>query len=273
MRITKYHGLGNDFIITSYHEVKDIELSTLALNVCDRHTGIGADGLIVVKENPLEMIYFNSDGSRAKMCGNGIRCFAKYVLDENISMDKSYTVNTLAGDLVLNILTQNPFMVEVNMGIPDYTPNNIPVLTKQDTFKSQIIQVLDKKLTMTSMLLGATHTVIEVDDLSGFDIIKYGKEITNLNIYPESTNANFFELLSDNHIKMQTFERGAGLTLACGTGASAVVAALQDENRVQQTVKVSLPLGDLMIKREDDSSVLMSGPAEKILDGFYGGAK
>jgi len=270
MRITKYHGLGNDFIITSHQEVKGLDLSLLAIQVCDRHTGIGADGLIVVKKKQLEMVYYNSDGSRAKMCGNGIRCFSKYVYDEGINKDDTFTVRTLAGLMEVTVKNKEPYRCEVNMGKADYLAKNIPVVSEFDTFKSQQIHVLDRVFSATSLLLGATHTVIEADDLDRFDIVKYGKEITTLDTFPESTNVNFFERINESEIKMQTYERGAGLTLACGTGASAVVASLLDQNKISSPVKVHLPLGELWIRQDNINNIYMDGPAEKILDGEYG---
>ena len=269
MRVTKYHGLGNDFIITTLSEAKQYNLSELAKSVCDRHTGIGADGLIVVKEKNLEMIYYNSDGSRAKMCGNGIRCFSKFVYDEGINRNLEFTVKTLAGHMVIHITSLTPFRCNVTMGQPDYRVSNIPVTSEQETFVNQQIKVLDKTFEVTSLLLGATHTVIKVNDLDTFNIKKYGKAMTELPIFPESTNANFYERINQTTIKMQTFERGAGLTLACGTGASAVAASLMDQDQITDTIKVILPLGTLYISQNDKGEIVMDGPAEKVMEGEY----
>ena len=270
LNISKYHGLGNDFIMMSFDDALGLDLEKLSIKVCDRHTGIGADGLILVKENPLEMIYFNSDGSRAKMCGNGIRCFSKYCLDKGIVTSNEFLVATLAGDHHITVKGDNQF--EVDMGQASFKTTDIPMLVNQDEFIDEVIQLDNVDYKLTSLLMGATHTVIEVQDLQVTDMIEIGKSVQRLEFYPKSTNVNFYEVIREDVVKMQTYERGAGLTLACGTGACSVFAVLKRKNQTLKKLNVLLPLGELVI-REKDGHVLMMGPAEKVMDGMIEVAK
>lgn len=267
INVSKYHGLGNDFVFASAKDVLGVDESSFAKAVCNRHTGIGADGLIIVVEKPLTMVYYNSDGSRAKMCGNGIRCFAKYCFDHQLIQQNTFDVETLAGIYHLSILEENPFMVTVNMGKPNYTSSAIPMSINKDVFVNEDIVIDEKKYCLTSLLMGATHTVIEVNDLEDTDLISIGSSIQYLDIYPDSTNVNFYQKISDNKVKMQTYERGAGLTLACGTGATAVYAVLRDYHNFQGELECELPLGSLFLDSDEAGNILMSGPAAKIFEG------
>ncbi len=267
MVITKYHGLGNDFVIVKEKQVNNHDLQQLAITLCDRHTSVGADGLIVVKENPLEMVYYNSDGSRAKMCGNGIRCFAKFCYDEGIVSLHKFDVETLAGTMQLSLQSENPFQVEVNMGKPDFTTSRIPMNVDTPTFINQKIIVDNENYTVTSMLMGATHTTLEVQNLDEFDLIGVGKKIQSLELFPDSTNVNFYQIINASEVKMQTYERGAGLTLACGTGACSVYVALQQRSDFNDVMTIHLPLGKLIISKDTEGNILMTGPAEKVIEG------
>lgn len=269
MRITKYHGLGNDFVIVHEREVESRDYQTLAITLCDRHTSVGADGLIIVKENPLEMVYYNSDGSRAKMCGNGIRCFAKYCYDEGIVSSDTFDVITLAGVMKLLRKSEHPFLIEVNMGHPVFTSREIPMNVNQETFVNQTIQIDDNQsIQVTSMLMGATHTTVQVEDISNVDMVSLGCRVQELDIYPDSTNVNFYQVLNNREVRTQTYERGAGLTLACGTGACAVYVALQLEEGMEEEIIMHLPLGDLIIGKNEQNEILMTGPAVKIIDSI-----
>lgn len=265
VKISKYHGLGNDFIMLNYEDCKELNHSKMALSLCNRNTGIGADGLIIVKQDPLEMIYYNGDGSRAEMCGNGIRCFSKYVYDKGITRLLEYNVSTLAGVMKINVLDVNPFTVEVNMGNVSYKPTDIPVDSKEEVIDKEFI--IDNQVTLaSSLLMGVPHTVLETKSFSIHNMIKVGRFFEENSFYPKGTNVNFYQILDTNHIKMQTFERGAGLTLACGTGACATFAHLYKQGLVEQSCIVSLPLGDLTI-REDNKNIYMSGPAVSVFEG------
>ncbi len=268
IRISKYHGLGNDFVICDYEEIKTFNLSQVALDLCNRHTGIGADGLIAVKQDPLEMIYFNSDGTRAEMCGNGIRCFSKYVYDNNIKDDTSYDVITLAGIMKINVLDTSSFTVEVNMGRESYNPTDIPVNSDTE-IQNHSFDFDGEEITASSLLLGVPHTTVEVDELDTDEMNRVGRLFEQSRIFTEGTNVNFYKIENRSRIIMQTYERGAGLTLACGTGACATFAQLHREDKVDNECTVQLPLGELTI-RKHYNEIYMSGPAAKVFDGFIG---
>lgn len=260
----KYNGLGNDFVIVDYEECALLDHSALAVKLCDRETGIGADGLILVKQDPLEMIYYNSDGSRAKMCGNGIRCFARYVFDKGLTYLKQYDVETLAGTMTVHITETTPFIVEINMGKTDDSPLNIP-MTLEDS-QNQTYTFNDETFTASSLLMGVPHTMVEVDKLDESEMIRVGKLFGSSDIFPESTNVNFYQVIDNSTVKIQTYERGAGLTLACGTGACATFSLLYHQGIIENNTTFTLTLGDLNIK-EVNEEIFMRGPAEFEFEG------
>lgn len=265
---TKYHGLGNDFVIVDYDVVKTTDLSQLAIDICDRHTGVGADGLIAVQPQPLEMMYYNSDGSRAKMCGNGIRCFANYVIDQELVDTNSFTVQTLAGEYQIDVLSKSPFRCKVNMGQPDFTAAHVPVITSEEELIEFPITIEQEDYTMTSLFMGTIHTTIEVDDLDTVDIPAIGKQVQALEMFPDSTNINLYQVINDTTVKMQTYERGAGLTLACGTGATAVYSVLSYTQNKHHPITFQLQLGTLQLERSN-KDIYMTGPAEFVFAGTY----
>jgi diaminopimelate epimerase len=264
MIVSKYHGLGNDFIMAQLEDVAHLSFSKLAQKLCDRHTGIGADGLIVINKDPLEMIYYNSDGSRAEMCGNGIRCFVKYGLDLNVITEDVVTVNTLAGPYKIEILSKEPFECKVNMGQGQYEPGSYSGAFKEEVL-DQDVTLGNKDFRISALLMGVPHAVLETKSWDSKDLIQTGSFIESAPEFLEGTNVNFVEVVSSDHIKMQTFERGAGLTLACGTGACATFDALYKIGKVNDIIRVQLPLGELVLEHKDDS-VFMTGPAEKVCD-------
>lgn len=271
--VSKYHGCGNDFIITSWDEVKDFPPETLEdfiISVCDRHTGIGADGAIFVKENPLEMIYYNQDGTRADMCGNGIRCFARWCVDNQIADEGMFTVSTLAGDQVIALLSRDPFMVQVMMGKPDYSPARIQADWPEDKELWNYPLEIDGKIyPVYSMYMGTIHTVVFVDDAFDPKLEKVGEAICHHDLYTKQTNVNFVHVQDDQHISACTYERGCGMTLACGTGMCASAAAALKENKTGNHVDVQMKKGRLHIDIDTDGTVYMTGPAEFIMKGIY----
>lgn len=256
----KYHGLGNDFVMVDYRSVPNTDLSSLAKAVCDRHTSIGADGLIVVKTNPLEMIYYNSDGSRAAMCGNGIRCFSQYAYDNNLLESNNFDVLTLAGTYNLEIISTEPFLVKVNMNKASYTDKELGI--NETPFINQDIITPSGTYNVSSLLMGVPHTVVEHDIKHIKKLKTIGAQIEKHDLFEYNTNVNFYELESPTNINMITYERGAGLTLACGTGACATFSHLYEQNQVTSPCTVSLPLGDLTLEY-DNGTIYMTGPSEK----------
>ena len=265
MRLTKYHGLGNDFIIGHYNDLKDHNLPQLAKTYCHRHTGIGADGLIIVKEHPLEMVYYNSDGSKAAMCGNGIRCFMAYSLDEGIVQEDVVSVKTLAGLYTLTVTQKDPLQITVDMGKANYNPTSFGV-ERQEPLLNQTLNIFKEDITYSGLLMGVPHIAVERKSLDTKEMTKLGSLLTQHELFTEGTNVNFYTVTSRDHIRMQTYERGAGLTLACGTGACATVAVLHKLNVLENHVTVTLPLGNLTIEITNNDHVIMTGPAEKIAD-------
>lgn len=273
MKFWKLHGIGNDFIAIDgrFDEKEASSYSNLAKKLCHRRFGIGSDGLLVIKnsnKSDTEMIYYNSDGSRAAMCGNGLRCFVKYVYDNNIVNKKEFSVDTLSGVKKININTDengNIQTIKVNMGKGSFQVNDIPVISQKETFINEKIKILDKEFKLSSMLMGVPHTVILVDKLNIDEVHKYGKEIEKYKIFPEGTNVNFVEVKGFENISVHTWERGCGYTLGCGTGMTASAIICNYLNKVGKSVNVSSQGGTIKIDIED--FVYMTGEAVKICEG------
>ncbi|MBR0598940.1 diaminopimelate epimerase [Sinanaerobacter chloroacetimidivorans] len=267
---SKYHGCGNDFIILKEQNASGYSYPELARAICHRTLGIGADGLIIVKEAPLEMIFYNSDGSRAPMCGNGIRCFAKYCYDEGITKDADYEVVTLAGIMGVHVAGLDPFLVEINMGKPDFDPVKSAIRTDLDRFLKQDLDVNGQRVQVSSCFMGTVHTVLWLEDYADTaDLESLGREISHHPVYAEQTNVNMVQVIDKNTLKLTTYERGAGMTYACGTGACASVVIGALEGRCEKEANVLLPYGTLHIKQIENDEVFMTGPAVKIGQGSY----
>lgn len=280
LKFSKYHGCGNNFVMVREQQLIEYlggitepetkEYPAFAQKVCDINTGIGADGLIIVREEPaLEMVFYNMDGSRAPMCGNGIRCFARFCLEEGIREEASYTVKTLAGDMVVEVTSREPFMARIDMGTPIFEPAAIAVDSKRSDFLGQQLEISDgSRWTVNSLFMGTVHTVVFVDDYDSFDIEYVGRELCEHPAYTEKTNVNFVRVIDESTVEMKTYERGVGMTLACGTGAcaTAVVCALQ--GLCKSSIEVILQLGSLNIELKDDGHVFMEGPSVKIAEGI-----
>ncbi|MFW6264646.1 MAG: diaminopimelate epimerase [Bacillota bacterium] len=277
INFTKMHGAGNDFVLidslhNSFHNSIE-SISKLAIRICDRHTGIGGDGIILVlpvenKENDFRMRIFNSDGSEAEMCGNGIRCFTHFLREELMSKKNTFRIETRAGIIQPEIISYNnkESQVKVNMGIPRFRNQEIPVLLDEEYIKNYDLLIDDQKIKINCVSMGNPHTIIFVKNLDSTPVIELGKKIENHKIFPEKTNVEFIEVLNRNEILMKVWERGAGLTLACGTGACAAVVAGINNNLLNQEVLVHLPGGDLNIEWYG-KDVFMTGPAEQVFKG------
>lgn len=274
INFTKMQGLGNDFVILDYDEYKRSGLSpeNLALKLCDRHFSIGADGLIIVNPNTektdIGWIFYNSDGSIAQMCGNGIRCFAKYVYDKGLVNKKEFSVETKAGTIIPKILDDG--RVRVNMSKPILEPEKIPTLAKQNlNFE---IKVSDRIFTANAISMGNPHCIIITNEDTKALALKYGSEIEHHKLFPEKTNVEFIKILSRDEINLDVWERGCAITLACGTGACASTAAAILNGLCNAKVKVNLPGGQLLIEwdgKKDDTNhdIFMSGRADYSFTG------
>lgn len=272
MNFWKLHGVGNDFIAIDgrFDNIDSNDYSDLAKKVCHRHFGIGADGLLVVKNSDVcdvEMVYYNSDGSRANMCGNGLRCFCKFVYDNNIVKENEFSVYTLDGikKISLNIEKEKINTVKVNMGKPNFNPTSIPVNTDKEVFINEKLVVNNKEIELSSILMGVPHTIVFVDDITKEDVCKYGELIEKNEIFPKKTNVNFVKVDDRDNIHVYTWERGCGYTLGCGTGMTASVIVANHLDKVNKSVNVKSEGGNVRIEILDD--VYMIGNAVKICEG------
>ena len=272
LEFTKMQGLGNDYIYIDATKIRIKNPSMLAKYMSDRHFGVGADGLILIlpsSKADFSMRMFNADGSEAEMCGNGIRCVAKFVYDKCLTDKKIITVDTKAGikTLTLNVVGKYVDTVKVDMGIPKYESECIPVISNTKIAKNLKIEILDKIFDVTCVSMGNPHTVIFVDDVDSFDVKKYGELIEKNEMFPQRTNVEFVEIKDNFNIKMRVWERGTGETLACGTGACASVVACVLNGLTSCNVKVQLLGGNLDILYNDNNHVYMTGPAKTVFEG------
>jgi len=276
VNFTKMQGLGNDFVILDYEEYEKskLEMPALAQKLCDRHFGIGADGLIIINQNTkntdIGWYFYNSDGSVAQMCGNGIRCFAKYVKQKGYVNKDEFSVETKAGIIIPKINADG--LVTVNMNNPVLTPSLIPVNSINNL--NIELRAGNQTFNANAISMGNPHCVIFVEKDSKTYALKYGAEIETNPIFPEKTNVEFIEILSRNEISLNVWERGCGITLACGTGACASVVAGILNNILDKKVKVNLPGGALFIEwngstNDTDKNVYMTGPAEFSFTGQF----
>lgn len=274
MQFQKFHGLGNDFIIFDNRggAIAEEGKVALAARLCHRRTGIGGDGMVLAEGSEscdIRMRIFNSDGSEAEMCGNAIRCFAKYMYDNGIIKKERFTVETLAGPMVANLTIENGIATHarVNMGKPFFNRAEIPVAGEGEC-QLQTLTALDKTFTFSTILLGVPHTVVFVDDVLGFDWEKYGAAIEGMTeLFPRRTNVNFAQVLDEGNVLVRTFERGCGPTLACGTGSSSVAVCCARAGKTGRQVKIHLELGQLDIDWTDGGDVFMTGPAALAFKG------
>ena len=274
----KMHGLGNDFIIPEINEADLTDLSELAKILCDRHTGIGADGILLVcnsNEENIRMRIFNSDGTEAEMCGNGIRCFAKYVYEKKIISDQKFTIETLAGKIIPELFIDDGIVtkVRVNMNTPKLIDDEESLINFNDDTISNISEKLHKKILInenifhtSSLTLGVPHSILYVDEIVNAEIKLIGSLIEKHESFPKGTNVNFVKVVNNNEIIMRTWERGAGQTLACGTGSCAAGVASFLDGKTDKKITVHLELGDLEIELIDNS-VFMTGPAQQVFEG------
>lgn len=273
VKFTKMHGLGNDYVyMDAIHQTIENE-SSLARFISDRHFGIGSDGLILICQSEVadfKMKMFNSDGSQAEMCGNGIRCVGKFVWDKGLTNKTTVTIETLAGikTLILNVEEGEVKSIKVDMGEPILEPQKIPVMAIQEPVQNLTVKALDKEFTMTCVSMGNPHAITIVEDTKSFEVEKYGKILEIAPVFPNKTNVEFIEIVSKEHIKMRVWERGAGETLACGTGACATLVACYLNRLTNRVAKIELLGGNLDIEwNEKDNHVYMTGPAVTVFEG------
>ena len=273
MKFTKMHGLGNDYVYVNCFEEKIDNPPAVARFVSDRHFGIGSDGLIMInpsKTADFEMEMYNADGSRGEMCGNGIRCVAKYVYDYGLTDKTQISVETLGGIKYLDLTVEDGkvSLVKVDMGKPELEADLIPIISEREQVIDEPTEVDGKEYHMTGVSMGNPHAVIYVDDVNGLDLEKIGSKFENHERFPKRINTEFVHCIDRQTVEMRVWERGSGETLACGTGACAVAVSSILNNLTDTQVTVKLLGGDLQIEwdREKDR-VFMTGPATVVFDG------
>lgn len=269
-------GIGNDYIFIDARSTAVRHPEKLAATMSDRHFGVGSDGLILILKSDsadFRMRMFNADGSEAEMCGNGIRCFAKYVYDHGLTKNKRISVETLAGAKQLDMQVKNKKVetVRVDMGEPILQRERIPMAGNPGMVIGEALSLEDGvRFEITAVSMGNPHAVIYVEDIKNFPVEKYGKMIENHDLFPNRTNVEFVQILNEGEVIQRTWERGSGETLACGTGASAVTVAGVLTRRTARSILVHLNGGDLQTEwREDDNHVFLTGPAVEVFRGTW----
>ena len=273
MKFTKMHGCGNDYVYVNLFEEKVENPAEVSIKVSDRHFGIGSDGLITIGPSDkadFRMHIYNADGSEAEMCGNGIRCVAKYVYDHHLTDKTEITVETGAGILTLILFPKDGKVeqVRVDMGEPILEPSQIPVVAKGDKVIDEPIEVGGKTWNMTCVSMGNPHAVVFVDDTANFPLETYGPLFENHERFPKRTNTEFVQIISRTEANMRVWERGSAETWACGTGTCACVMACILNGKTEDKVLVHLRGGDLTIEYDRESNhVFMTGPATEVFSG------
>ncbi len=275
MKFTKMEGCGNDYVYVNGFETKIENPRELSKIVSDRHFGIGSDGLIIIEPSEMadfRMSMYNADGSQGKMCGNGIRCVAKYVYDNHMTDKTIITVETLSGikTLVLNIKDGKVSTVRVDMGSPVLKAENIPVVSQKEQMIDETLQIDGTEYRVTCISMGNPHAVTFIEDTDLLDIEHIGPMFENDEIFPERINTEFIQVIDRKTIKMRVWERGSGETLACGTGACASVVACVLNGKTDDAVTVKLRGGDLFIEYDrEKNTVFMTGPANVVFTGEF----
>lgn len=274
MKFTKMQGAGNDYVYVDCFKERVDNPAEVAIKVSNRNFGIGSDGLILIMPSDkadVRMRMFNSDGSESEMCGNGIRCVAKYAYDHGIVSKREITAETGAGILTLQLFTNDRDKVEkvrVNMGNPRLTRGEIPMTGDAGAkVVNEPLNILHTTFHITCASMGNPHCVIFVDDVETFQVEKYGPLIENHELFPRRTNVEFVQIISRTEVRQRTWERGAGETLACGTGASAVCTAGVLNGVTENKITNHLSGGDLELEWAEDGNVYMTGPAVEVFSG------
>lgn len=274
MRFTKMHGLGNDYVYVNTFDRRVTDPARLAIAVSNRHTGIGSDGLILIGPSRVadaRMEMYNADGSRGRMCGNGIRCVAKYVVEHGLARGSNVTIETDAGvkQAQCELVDGRVVSVRIDMGVPSLHPQSLPSTIPVDRVVDYPYRMDGEVYRITCVSMGNPHAVIFVDDVADFDLPSVGPKFEFAPEFPERINLHVVQVNSREHAAMRTWERGSGMTQACGTGACAVGVACVLNDRTSRKLRVTLPGGDLLIEWASDDHVYMTGPAVEVFSGDW----
>lgn len=270
----KLHGLGNDMIVIDDRnvEIAPDDMPRVARKLCNRRTGVGGDCLLVARASDIAditMLVYNSDGTQAQMCGNGIRCFSRVVYETGVIPRDSFTVETLSGVKRPRLLLMDGEVkaVRVDMGVPSFLTKDVPMDCGEEEFIMKPIRSADREFNATAVNTGIPQLVVFTEDVRSLDIEKYGMPLEHHRFFPEKTNVSFVEVEDRRTVILRTWERGCGATLCCGTGATAAAAACIRSGLTDGVVSVRVPLGDLRIEWDGRGNIFMSGPAEKVFEG------
>ncbi len=272
---SKWHGLGNDFVIVNGLEEKIDNYNEVAIKVCDRNFGIGADGLVVILPSQIadfEMRIFNSDGSEAEMCGNVTRCIARYVFEYGLTNKKKITLETKAGIIKPELIFIDNVLstIRVDMGEPRLKRGEIPMTgTENEQVINESLLVDGAEYRITCVSMGNPHCILFVDDITSIDLCDLGSKIETHATFPRKTNVEFVQVLNKQNLRMRVWERGAGITMACGTGACATLVAAVLNGKTDRQATVELDGGELLIEWGVDNHIYMSGPAVEVFRGQY----
>lgn len=276
MKFTKMHGLGNDFIFLDYfkNEKPALDFPGLAVKLCDRNFGIGGDGLVLILSSSVahaRMQIFNSDGSEPEMCGNAIRCFAKYLYERGLVAENTLTVETLRGVLTLRLEINAGVVdsVTVDMGEPILKPELVPTAGSGEVILNQPLTVGNKEYLITAVSMGNPHCITFVDNALEIPLQEIGPKLETHAFFPRNTNVEFVQVVDRGEVIMRVWERGAGPTLACGTGACATAVACVLNGKTDRKVRVRLPGGNLYIEWGEDNHLYMTGPAAEVFGGEF----
>ena len=273
IKFTKMHGLGNDYVYIDAINQNIKNESEMAKFISDRHFGIGSDGLILICKSDIadfKMRMFNSNGSEAEMCGNGIRCVGKFVYDKGFTNKTEVKIETLAGikTLILNVKDGKVDTVRVDMGEPILNPEEIPVISEENPVKNLVLTAEEKNFKFTCVSMGNPHAITIVNNIEKFEVEKYGKILEINKSFPKKSNIEFIEIIDRKNVKMRVWERGTGETLACGTGACATAVACIINELTERKVKIELLGGNLEIEwNNKDNHLYMTGPATTVFEG------
>lgn len=273
MKFAKMQGIGNDYVYVNCFEENVENPSEVAIKVSDRHFGIGSDGLILIKPSDIadcEMDMYNADGSQGAMCGNGVRCVAKYAYDFGIAKKEKMSIATKSGIKYVDLTVENgkAVMIKVDMGAPELVPAKIPVLLDGERAVDAPIDVEGCEYRITAVSMGNPHAIVYMDDIHSLEIEKIGPKFENHKCFPDRVNTEFVHVIDENTVEMRVWERGSGETLACGTGACAVAVASILNGYTKDHVTVKLLGGDLQIFWDREKNlVYMTGPATLVFEG------
>lgn len=274
IEFAKYHGSGNDFVLIEDMR-SSVNLTTDQIaGMCERHTGIGADGVMFIRPSDtadLKMTYHNADGTEAEMCGNGIRCFAKYAHDYRLVRQEVLAVETRAGVRRVELVVEDGVAVaaRVDMGVPKLSPAEVPVRTGEGEAVDVALPSSHGDVYATCVSMGNPHCVVFGPDVSQAPVRSLGWELERASMFPEGVNVEFVEVMDRGHLRARVWERGVGETMACGTGACAAAVAAARTGKTDRQVEVELPGGTLTVDWTDSGTVMLTGPATQVMTGMY----